>query len=86
MKKQVSTLTPLGGYDVQPSSAWVSLEFSRTTAENGQEGRKKTDKHKVTGQLKRHNSSFMLLFYHVSLNMYVNSVTECMTKKKKNTG
>lgn len=29
---QEGKLTPLGGYDVQPSSAWVSLEFSSTTA------------------------------------------------------
>lgn len=66
---QVSTLTPLGGYDVQPSSAWVSLEFSSTTAGN-KEGRQ------TEGLLS-------LLFYLVSINKFVNSVS-AMSAEQQN--
>lgn len=45
------------------------------------DGEKETEKLKITGQLKRYNSSFILLFYHVSKEML--SVPKCMTKKNR---
>lgn len=78
-KMQVSILTPLGGYDVQPSSAWVSLEFSSTTA------RKRGEKTNRQAQGKRSVWEVLCLYSILSAWIHLSTVcNENITTKHTN--